>query len=301
MSTNCRLRHVLLFSLTLGLQSLCAQDVPTSLAWDVAAAPRHAALGGLDVAPLEADGWSVAVHPCALDSTVERDVYTSYLDYFAGIRSGAVTWPLAHRGKRASHVGIRFTTFGTYEGTTAAGLETGNISGGDYIAQYGTTWTLRPQWVLGATGWTGLRNLAQVNAGVLGVDLGALRRTRNGMGALGFVVSNLGVQEDFSGIMPQGRLPHNVQLAGGVRLSLLQTRLGIELGGAYDIGFTEGLLRPSVSWGVSDWMAVHARGIFLFGSRDAPLTVEEALTWEGGLMGYFEENDAVSVGVDFFF
>jgi hypothetical protein len=96
-------------------------------------------------------------------------------------------------------------------------------------------------------------------------------------------------------------LPHNVQLAGGVRLSLLQSRLGIELGGAYDIGFTEGVLRPSVSWRVSDWMAVHSRGIFLFGSRDAPLTVEEALTWEGGMMGYFEENDAVSVGVDFFF
>ena len=73
-------------------------DVPPSLAWDVATDARHAALGGLDVAPLEADGWSVAVHPCALDSSVERDVYTSYLDYFAGIRSGAVTWPLAHRG-----------------------------------------------------------------------------------------------------------------------------------------------------------------------------------------------------------
>ena len=78
------LRMVLTSSLVLGLHTAWAQDVPTSLAWDVAAAPRHAALGGLDVAPLEADGWSVAVHPCALDSSVERDVYTSYLDYFAG-------------------------------------------------------------------------------------------------------------------------------------------------------------------------------------------------------------------------
>lgn len=138
MPTTSWFRSCLLFSLTLGLQTPWAQDVPTSLAWDVAAAPRHAALGGLDVAPLEADGWSVAAHPCALDSTVERDVYTSYMDYFAGIRSGAVTWPLAHQGKRASHVGIRFATFGTFEGTTAAGLESGNFSGGDYIAQYGT-------------------------------------------------------------------------------------------------------------------------------------------------------------------
>ena len=107
MTAHSCLRMVLVSSLALGLGTTWAQDVPTSLAWDVAAAPRHAALGGLDVAPLEADGWSVAVHPCALDSSVERDVYTSYLDYFAGIRSGAVTWPLAHHGKRASHVGIR--------------------------------------------------------------------------------------------------------------------------------------------------------------------------------------------------
>ena len=210
------LRMVLMSSLMLGLHTAKAQDVPISLAWDVAAAPRHAALGGLDVAPLEADGWSVAVHPCALDSTVERDLYTSYLDFFAGIRAGAVTWPLAQRGKRASHVGIRFSTFGTFEGTTAAGLESGNFSGGDYIAQYGTSWALGSQWTLGATGWTGLRNLAQVNAGVLALDLAALRRTRNGMGALGHVDVNVPLVEDVGG-QPQPR---------GVGLEVLQRNHG---------------------------------------------------------------------------
>ena len=265
-------RHVALFYLTLGLQSLCAQDVPTSLAWDVVAAPRHAALGGLDVAPLEADGWSVAVHPCALDSTVERDVYTSYLDFFAGIRAGAVTWPLAHRGLRASHVGIRFATFGTFEGTTAAGLESGNFSGGDYIAQYGTSWALGSQWTLGVTGWAGLRNLAQVNAGVLAADLAALRRTRNGMGALGFVVSNFGVQEDFSGIMPQGRLPHNVQVGWTqtfpnapftfhLRMQMLNTwELAPE--GTYDDAFDPltGEVIPNNIWEWGDQLARHLTG-----------------------------------------
>ena len=70
------------------------QGVGPSIAWDVSADPRNAAIGGLDVAPLSGDGWTVAVNPTALDSTVERQLYTSYLDYFAGIRGGAVSLPL---------------------------------------------------------------------------------------------------------------------------------------------------------------------------------------------------------------
>ena len=172
-------RHVALFSLTLGLQTLCAQDVPTSLAWDVAAAPRHAALGGLDVAPLEADGWSVAVHPCALDSTVERDLYTSYLDFFAGIRAGAVTWPLAQPWQARVPRGHPF-------------FDVRDIR--RHHRRRTRIWKFlwrrlhRPvRYLLGlgfAMDFGGHRvdrffgNLAQINAGVLAADLAALRRTR---------------------------------------------------------------------------------------------------------------------------
>ena len=187
-------------------------DVPPSLAWDVSADPRNAAIGGLDVAPVAGDGWSAVLHPAALDSTVEQHVYTSYLDYFAGMRTGAVAVPLAPSGRRASYVGIRFATFGEFEGSTAAGDPTGAFSGGDYVAQYGTSWVLDSNWVVGVAGMVGLRNLEQVNAGVVGADLGLVRRSDNGLGAVGLLVSNFGVQEDFSGIMPEGRLRPNVQV-----------------------------------------------------------------------------------------
>lgn len=109
-------------------------------------------------------------------------------------------------------VGVRFATYGEFEGVTAAGDPTGTFSGGDYAMQYGTSWTLDTLWVVGVSGFAGLRNLEQVNAGVVGLDFGVVRRSRNGYGAVGLLVSNLGFQEDFSGIMPDGRLPHNVQL-----------------------------------------------------------------------------------------
>ncbi len=189
-----------------------SSDVPVSLAWDLSSDARNAALGGLDVAPVRGDGWSAVLHPAAIDSTVAQDLYTSYLDYFAGIRGGAVAVPLAPQGRRASYVGIRFASYGDFEGSTAAGDPTGTFSGGDYAAQYGSSWTLDSIWVVGVSGWAGLRNLEQVNAGVLGVDVGVVRRSRNGYGAVGMLLSNLGYQRDFSGIMPEGRLPHNVQL-----------------------------------------------------------------------------------------
>ena len=120
--------------------------------------------------------------------------------------------PLQTRGHRSSHVGVRFASCGTFDGFTAAGESTGEFSGGDYIAQYGSAWVIGTVWVIGATGYAGLRNLERVNAGVLGVDLGLVRRSRDGYRALGILVSNVGLQEDFSGIMPEGRLPHNLQI-----------------------------------------------------------------------------------------
>ena len=156
----------------LRIQAQTPGDVPLSLAWDVAADARNAALGGLDLAPVQGDGWSMLVHPAAIDSTVEQHLYTSYLDYFAGMRTGAMAVPLAPSGRRASMVGVRFATYGEFEGVTAAGDPTGAFSGGDYAMQYGTSWTLDTLWVVGVSGFAGLRNLEQVNAGVVGLDFG---------------------------------------------------------------------------------------------------------------------------------
>ena len=214
MNARCLLLIVALCGLG-GLQEVMAQlpeSVPPSLAWDVAADARNAALGGLDVAPLQADGGSIAVHPAAIDSSVEGHLYTSYLDHLGGLKAGAIAMPLQTRGHRSSHVGVRFASYGTFDGFTAAGESTGEFSGGDYIAQYGSAWVIDTVWVIGATGYAGLRNLERVNAGVLGVDLGLVRRSRDGYRALGILISNVGLQEDFSGIMPEGRLPHNLQI-----------------------------------------------------------------------------------------
>lgn len=188
-----------------------ASEVPLSPAWDVAASPQAAAIGGADVAPREGNGWTMAYHPGAMDSTVAMQIHTANAD-FLGMHAGAVVLPLRHHGRRSSHVGVRFASYGDLERTQANGETLGSFSGGDYIAQYGSAWQIDSLWHAGVTGWVGARNLEQITAGVAGMDLGVVRRSRNGLGAIGLLLSNVGLQQDFSGVMPEGRLPHHLQI-----------------------------------------------------------------------------------------
>lgn len=243
--------------------------VSPSLAWDVAADPRNAAIGGLDVAPVEGDGWSLLVNPAAADSTIERHLYTSYLDYFAGIKGASMAMPLQTQKNRTSYMGIRFSSFGEFQGVNTVGESTGNFSGGDYACQYGSTWQIDSLWVVGASTWIGLRNLAQINAGVLGADVAVVRKTKDGRGAVGLLISNLGFQEDFSGIMPQGFLPSNIQIGWTqgflnapfivhARLQKLGTwELAPE--GTYDDTYDplSGEIVPNTTWQWGDQLARH--------------------------------------------
>ena len=166
MNARCLLLIVALYELGIARGHAIARR-PSIPGRDVAADARNAALGGLDVAPLQADGGSIAVHPAAIDSSVEGHLYTSYLDHLGGLKAGAIAMPLQTRGHRSSHVGVRFASYGTFDGFTAAGESTGEFSGGDYIAQYGSAWVIDTVWVIGATGYAGL-HCAAVNAGVPG-------------------------------------------------------------------------------------------------------------------------------------
>lgn len=246
-------------------------DVPLSPAWDVAASPHAAGIGGADVAPRQGDGWTMAYHPAAMDTTVPMHIHVANAD-FLGMHTGAAILPLPHRNRRSSHVGVRFASYGEFQRTLANGQSDGTFSGGDYIAQYGTAWAIDSLWHLGITGWLGARNLERVTAGVAGADFGIVRRSRNGLGAVGVLLSNVGLQEDFSGIMPEGRLPHHLQigLTQGfpnapftfhLRLQRLETwNLAPE--GTYDDGFDPltGEVIPNDTWVWGDQLARHIAG-----------------------------------------
>lgn len=93
-------------------------------------------------------------------------------------------------------------------------------------------------------------------------------------------------------------LPDQVQIAGGVRWALINERLTLQLGGAYDLTYSEYLARPTVSWRFGDGL-IGEVGALVLGGAPPPTSLVEALNYDGGPLSYFGQNDAVTVAFTF--
>ncbi len=90
---------------------------------------------------------------------------------------------------------------------------------------------------------------------------------------------------------------NQVQVALGFRVGLMSERLWLQGLGAYDISFSELLLRPNVSFRVSDHVQLDAGAILVEGSTPAPEDIFQSLVYEGSLGSYFDGNDCVTLAV----
>ena len=91
--------------------------------------------------------------------------------------------------------------------------------------------------------------------------------------------------------------PDQYQIAAAVQGRLARERLSLQAGGVYDLTFQEFLVQPAATWRVSDQVEVGASALFLGDRRDTPQTFREALTYTGGPLGYWDDNDCVNVQV----
>ncbi len=92
-------------------------------------------------------------------------------------------------------------------------------------------------------------------------------------------------------------LPDQVQVAGGVRGSLLSDRLSIQVGGSVDVTFGEYIVFPRVGWRASDTWLLEVGATVLGGPTPAPETLADAFQYSGGPASYFSQNDAVTFAV----
>jgi len=90
---------------------------------------------------------------------------------------------------------------------------------------------------------------------------------------------------------------NQVQVALGFRIGLMSERLWLQGLGAYDFAFSELLVRPNVSFRVSDHVQLDAGAILIEGSTPPPEDIFQSLVYEGSLGSYFDGNDCVTVAV----
>lgn len=94
---------------------------------------------------------------------------------------------------------------------------------------------------------------------------------------------------------PWLRAQSQVELALGGRLGMLRDRLHLQAGGAVDLAFAEWLLRGELAWRASDLVELGVGALLLGGPDAPPVDLRRALAWEGGPLGYWGDNDCLTI------
>ena len=93
-----------------------------------------------------------------------------------------------------------------------------------------------------------------------------------------------------------------VQIAAGVRGTVAQDRVVVQVGGAYDISFAELLLRPSVAWRISDAFQAEVGAVILEGFffEEPSSDLRESLRYPGGPGTFWSQNDSLTFAATWF-
>jgi hypothetical protein len=101
--------------------------------------------------------------------------------------------------------------------------------------------------------------------------------------------------------------PDHVQVAALARWTLARGRLTLQAGGMFDPTFRESAgAGPAVTWRATDHVQLELGGVVLLGSSPAPEGLlgaadpgTDALTYAGGPVSFIQNNDAVTLAVQF--
>lgn len=246
-----------------------AQGKWGSPALDLAIDARSSGLGCKLAADVDFDGYAASYNPSCADSTNSGVIHLTYLNYLASTNIGAVNAVVKANSKYAIHTGVRFVSYGKFEGYDASGWPTSNFSGGDYYVQTGIAYKIDTGLTVGATVWGGFRTLAMENAGAIGADFSLMKRWEEKYMAAGILVSGVGRQFASTGSQPNGWTPINLQVGFTkgfnhapfqifVNFQNLQT-WDLAPDGTYDDGFDPltGEIVPNGKWKFGDQLARH--------------------------------------------
>ena len=141
--------------------------------------------------------------------------------------------------------------------------------------------------------WGRSRTLPQLAGGV-GIDVN--RGTSFGLSLEGRV-QRLFASESVGNSLVFAR-PLQVQFAGGVRGTFASERFTWQIAGAVDATFAEAFVRPTIAWRATSSVEIEVGGIVIDGFvDDAPVTLQDALTYPGGPLSFWQQNDGFTLGL----
>lgn len=192
---------------------------------------RAAALGGAFPVTGGDDVNTLFYNPAGLSSALDGTGALSYLNHLSDINAGFLAYGHTVDGLATLGGGIRFLSWGAFEGANEFGERTGSFGGGDVAFSVGAARALGTRWRYGASLHAIYSSLATARAAALGLDLGLLYRIPAQQITLNASVNRLGRAIDSFG-PDRDRLPTDVRLGLTKRLRYLPFLLSVT---AYDL------------------------------------------------------------------
>lgn len=184
---------------------------------NLAMSPRVASIGGTFL-PMNDDDILLALHnPALINENIHHHIGFTFLDYYAGIKSGNVAYSRTFDKYGCFLGGVRFLHYGTLQRTDPSGNDQGYFSASDLALTIGWGRELHPGFSLGASLNLILINYDVYSSFAMATDIAGHYTNPDGRFNASLIIRNAGRQIDaFS--EERDKLPF--EIAGGISQKL---------------------------------------------------------------------------------
>lgn len=162
---------------------------------NLTAAPRQAALGGVNITNRDSDVNQAFHNPAAINEQMDMQVGLNFSRYFGALNYGSAGFVKSFDSQKNIFVGINYLNYGTLEGYDEFGFETGTFTGNEVALNLGYAFHFtQSNWHFGANTKFVFSNLESYSSFGVALDLGLLNVNEDSNFTYGFVVRNLGAQ-----------------------------------------------------------------------------------------------------------
>lgn len=151
-------------------------------------------LGGANVS-LSTGNLNLVYHnPALLDSSMNKSIALSYVNYFAGVNYGQVLYSRSYRQVGNFAAGITYLNYGSFTEADASGIITGTFSASEYAMSLIYSRVIDTLFSVGISIKPVLSHLEHYTSFGFAVDVGAGYHSRSGLFSAGVALKNIGLQ-----------------------------------------------------------------------------------------------------------
>jgi hypothetical protein len=160
---------------------------------------------------------------------MSKSVALNYANYFAGINYGLAMYSQSYEGVGNFAAGITYLNYGTFTGSDASGVITGDFGAAEYAFSMIYSRQIDSLLTVGITFKPVLSQLEKYTSFGFAFDIGATWHNYSNLFSAGLVIKNAGFQVTTYAGEPNQKLPFEIQAGASQRLAHAPFRFSVTL------------------------------------------------------------------------